>query len=56
MIYKNKEEIANVYKGGKAITSIYKGLQVVWEAIKSAFGKGFWINDKPWNNEDGFKN
>lgn len=56
MIYKNKEEIANVYKGGKAITSIYKGLQVVWKAIKSTFGKEFWINDKPWNNEDGFKN
>ena len=53
--YKGKE-IANVYHGGKAISAIYKGAILVWEAVRSCFGKGFWVSSLPWNNEGGWKN
>ena len=56
MIYKGGKEVASIYKGNKAIAEIYKGAVLVWQAVKSCFGKGFLINDKPWSNEEGWKN
>lgn len=35
---------------------IYKGLNLVWTAIRSCFGAGFWVNEKPWLNTEGWKN
>lgn len=40
----------------RPIGAIYKGSKLVWQAIRSCFGKGFWNNEKPWNNEEGWKN
>lgn len=42
--------------GNKALSYIYYGTKLVWQAIRSCFGKGFWINDKPWSNDDAWKN
>lgn len=56
MLYIKGKEITQVFKGSKIITAIYKGSKLVWEAINSCFGKGYWINNKPWNNNDGWKN
>ena len=56
MIYKQQNGQAAEYFAGRAITAVYKGLILVWTAIRSCFGKGYWINDKPWINEDAWKN
>lgn len=56
MIYKGGKEVASIFKGSKAIAEVYKGAMLVWQAIRSCFGKGFWRNDKPWNSEDGWEN
>lgn len=56
MIYRGENEVTDIRVGGKVIASVRKGVHLVWEAIRSCFGKGFWINDKPWNNNDGWKN
>ena len=55
-IYIKRKEISSVFYKNKIITSIYKGTRLIWEAINSCFGKGFWINTKAWNNKDGWKN
>lgn len=55
-IFNNNKEIISVFSKNKIIVSIYKGTRLLWEAINSCFGKGFWINVKPWNNKDGWKN
>lgn len=55
-IFNNNKEIISVFTKNKTIVSIYKGTKLLWEAINSCFGKGFWINIKPWNNKDGWKN
>lgn len=31
-------------------------LKLVWEAIMSCFGSGFWIQNRPWINNNGWKN
>jgi len=56
MIYKDSKQITGVYKGSTLITSIYRGTRLVYQYVRSCFGRGYWINDKPWLNGDGWKN
>lgn len=56
MIYKNGKQISGIYIAGKIVTAVYKGSVLVWEAVRSCFGKGFWVNEKPWKNDNSWKN
>lgn len=49
-------EIKELRFYGKVIQAVYSGVKVIWEAIRSCFGAGFWANDKPWVNDEGWKN
>lgn len=31
-------------------------LKLIWEAIKSCFGSGFWISNRPWINNNAWRN
>lgn len=45
-----------VYRGRwQVVTDIYRGSQLVWTAIKSCFGAGYWVDDKPWLDNEGWK-
>ena len=55
MIYKDGKEVTGVYFGGKVITAVYAGARLVWEVIRSCFGKGYWAEERPWIDEDGWK-
>lgn len=48
--------MSGIYFSGKVITAVHYGAKLVWEAVKSCFGKGFWVNRKPWRNSDAWKN
>lgn len=52
MIHHGLKEIMAVYAGKTPITAIYKGAQLVWESIRSCFGRGFWVDEAPWNDDD----
>jgi hypothetical protein len=56
MRYRGGKETTGVYKGRRVITAIYHGARLVWELISSCFGKGYWINNAPYVNEDMWKN
>lgn len=56
MIYKDGKEITAIFLGGKVISSVYQGTKLVWQAIRSCFGSGFWVNTKPWLSNEGWKN
>ena len=62
MIYhEGNKPLAGKYKlqpSGKwwSVTEVYRGLNLVWSAIRSCFGTGFWVNEKPWLNIEGWKN
>lgn len=72
MIYRNGKLITEVHQNikkfidqiqqlvQKDIGAIYKGSQLVWvtvyNAIKSCYGSGTWIQDKPWLDNDFWKN
>lgn len=55
MIRIGGHEIDAVYLGNRALTAIYQGVRLVWQAVRSCFGAGFWVNEKPWLNEEGWR-
>lgn len=56
MIYLNRLEHGALYYGGKVVSTVYNGALIVWSAIKSCFGAGYWNNEAPWSNTDAWKN
>jgi hypothetical protein len=56
MIKFGDNDITGVFINNLTVVSVYKGAVLVWEAINSAFGAGYWANDRPWKNDDGWKN
>lgn len=56
MIEINKHEIVERFYGRIPIVETYYGKVLVWQAVRSCFGKGYWINDNPWDNDDAWEN
>jgi hypothetical protein len=56
MINNKNKNITEVKIGDKIITYIYHKMKLIYEAISSCFGKGFWVNNSPFNNNDAWKN
>ena len=55
MLHKDNKDITGVYWNTRMITAIYRGDELVWQAINSCFGAGFWREDKPWSGTDGWR-
>lgn len=55
MITRNSIELAVRYYGTKTISAVYRGAVLIWEAVNSCFGSGYWIKDKAWSSKDGWK-
>lgn len=56
MITRNSLSMQARYYGGKAVSAVYYGAKLVWEAISSCFGSGYWINNRPWSDTDAWRN
>lgn len=44
-----------IYHGNRAISAIYKGVSLVWQGIRSCFGAGYWVAEKPWLDNEAWK-
>lgn len=56
MIYNKRHEVIMINQGERGIAVVYGNNRLVWQAVRSCFGRGYWINDKPWINPDPWKN
>lgn len=55
MIRHSRLTIATVAIGRLAIAEIRRGATLVYTAIRSCFGSGRWIPDKPWLGNEPWK-
>ena len=39
----------------KAFAALYVGANLVWMAVRSCFGSGRWIDNKPWIDKEMWK-
>lgn len=56
MIRSSDKFIDLVNAGKVTIDKIYSGVRLVWEAALGCFTKGYWLNNKKWTNDRGWKN
>ncbi len=51
-----QSNISAIYWQGKEIVAKYYGSHLVWEKIRSCYGRGYWVPEKPWLDTDFWKN
>lgn len=56
MIIRKGIDLTARYYGTKAITAVYHGARLIWEAINSCFGSGYWVREKAWSQTDAWRN
>lgn len=56
MIKLGNKEISAIRLGSNVISAVYKGSVLIWQAIRSCFGSGCWLNEKAWINDETWKN
>ncbi len=56
MIEHGGRRVSAIYRDGKAIVAVYRGARLVWQAVRSCFGAGWWADGRPWADDDGWKN
>ena len=55
-LYVNNNQVTTIYKGRKTISAVYQGAKLIWQYIKSCYGRGYWLNNKSWSDKDGWAN
>lgn len=55
-LFVKDKAITTIYKGKRHLASIYQGAKLIWQYVRSCFGRGYWINDKAWSNDNGWAN
>lgn len=55
MIWLGNKKINGVWFGMLVASMLYHSSQRVWSAIRSCFGGGVWIGQRPWVNRDVWK-
>ena len=56
MLFKSGKEITSLHKGDKILVSLYRGARLVWEYVRSCFGRGYWLDNYQWSDKDGWRN
>lgn len=56
MIVRKNREISAITRLGKVVVEVRQGMRLIWQSVRSCFGSGAWRNDKPWLNNEAWKN
>lgn len=55
MLWINGKSVTSIMTGGKMLSAIWKAGHLVWMAVRSCFGSGIWRPDKPWLDDEKWK-
>lgn len=51
----NQHSIVAKIINSRHLAAVYHGLRLVWIAVRSCFGSGVWIDEKPWIDDEFWK-
>lgn len=51
----NQHSIVAKIINNRPLAAVYHGLRLVWIAVRSCFGSGVWIDEKPWIDDEFWK-
>lgn len=51
----NQHSIVAKIINSRPLAAVYHGLRLVWIAVRSCFGSGVWIDEKPWIDDEFWK-
>lgn len=51
----NQHSIVAKIINSRPLAAVYHGLRIVWIAVRSCFGSGVWIDEKPWIDDEFWK-
>ena len=51
----NQYEIVVKKFGTRTLAATYHGLRLIWMAVRSCFGSGIWVSEKPWLGKEIWK-
>lgn len=51
----NYHSIVAKFINSRPLAAVYHGLRLVWIAVRSCFGSGIWIDEKPWIDDELWK-
>ena len=49
------KNIVQMMCNGKMWQALYRNGQLIWQAVRSCFGSGVWMDEKPWIDEELWK-
>ena len=56
MIYKSNTAKSAIITRIKEKVAVYWGEMLKWQSVRSCYGRGYWIPEKPWVDGDTWKN
>lgn len=56
MLWIGNKEVGQLWIGGNPVQALYCGAKLIWEAVSSCFGSGFWREKMPWKGKDAWRN
>ena len=51
----DKKNVVQVLAKQRVISAIYQGGVLLWQAVRSCFGAGFWTKKKPWLRKEAWR-
>ena len=55
MLNINGKTVVSMMRDGKILSAMYRNGQLIWQAVRSCFGSGIWVERKPWLDTEKWK-
>lgn len=56
MMWIDGSGIETMMMSGGMVETMWRNGHIIWQGIRSCFGGGLWLDDKPWLDDDAWKN
>jgi len=51
----NGETVETQMINGEMVSEMWLNGELIWQAVRSCFGSGYWIDEKPWLDDEVWK-